>query len=151
MPCIELGLTPVPIDVSLETLNISSTLLEKTIDKTPIKLLFLTHLLGFCDDVERIRDICNTRHILLIEDTCESLGSVYKGVKLGNFGLASTYSFYVGHHLSTIEGGAIVTDDEELGIMLRLVRAHGWDRNLSFVQQKEIHKKFKINSQFYSR
>ena len=65
--------------------------------------------------------------------------------------MASTFSFYVGHHMSTIEGGAICTDDSELADMLSLVRAHGWDRNLEFTKQKEIRKKFKVNSTFYSR
>ncbi len=79
------------------------------------------------------------------------MGTVYKGKKLGNFGLASTFSFYVGHHMSTIEGGAICTDDEELAIMLRLVRAHGWDRNLNTQDQNDLRNKFKVNSTFYSR
>jgi CDP-4-dehydro-6-deoxyglucose reductase, E1 len=107
--------------------------------------------LGFCDDITGIRKICRKNNIILIEDNCESLGTVYKGKKLGNFGLASTFSFYVGHHMSTIEGGAICTDNEELAMMLRLVRAHGWDRNLSFMKQTELRNKFKVNSTFYSR
>src|SRR3989339_640409 len=128
MPLIELGLQPVPIDCALDTLNVSSRILLKTIQKHPIKMLFLTNLLGFCDDIDEIYRICKKKDILLIEDNCESLGSVYKGKKLGNFGLASTFSFYVGHHMSTIEGGAVVTDNEELADMLAIVRAHGWDR-----------------------
>ena len=87
----------------------------------------------------------------MAEDNCESLGTVYKGKLLGNFGIASSSSFYVGHHMSTIEGGAVCTDDEELSTMLRLVRAHGWDRNLEFGKQTEIRSKFKVNSTFYSR
>jgi CDP-4-dehydro-6-deoxyglucose reductase, E1 len=151
MPLIELGLIPIPIDISIKTLNVSSRNLLDTLKNHPIKLFILTHLLGFCDDVDKIKEICQKKHIILIEDTCESLGSMYQGTKLGNFGLASTFSFYVGHHLSTIEGGAVTTDDEELSIMLRIVRAHGWDRNLSFLQKKEVQKLFRVNSQFYSR
>jgi CDP-4-dehydro-6-deoxyglucose reductase, E1 len=151
MPLIQLGLKPVPIDVTLETLNISSDLLEVVLKKNKIVLLFLTNLLGFCGDIEKIRNICRKHHIILIEDNCESLGSVYQGTKLGNFGLASTFSFYVGHHMSTIEGGLVATDDDELATMLKLVRAHGWDRNLSFIEKKAIRKTFRINSAFYSR
>lgn len=151
MPFIQLGLKPIPIDVELDTLNISPKKLEERISKTKIKLLFLTNLLGFCDDIVGIQKICRKNNILLVEDNCESLGTVYKGKKLGNFGLASTFSFYVGHHMSTIEGGAICTDDEELSTMLRLVRAHGWDRNLSYVKQTELRNKYKVNSTFYSR
>lgn len=114
-------------------------------------MVFLTNLLGFCDDIDKIKEICDKKKILLIEDNCESLGTVYKGTKLGNFGLASTFSFYVGHHISTIEGGAITTDNEEVATMLRLVRAHGWDRNLDFVKRNQIRKRFRINTTFYSR
>jgi CDP-4-dehydro-6-deoxyglucose reductase, E1 len=151
MPLIQLGLRAVPIDIELDTLNVSSQKLLEVIKKTKIKLLFLTNLLGFCGDIDNIKKICDREKIFLIEDNCESLGTVYKGKKLGNFGLASSFSFYVGHHMSTIEGGAVCTDDEELATMLRLVRAHGWDRNLNFVKQNEIRNKFKVNSTFYSR
>lgn len=151
MPLIELGLNAVPIDVELDTLNVSSQKLLNTLEKFPIKMLLLTNLLGFCDDIGKIRDICKRENIILIEDNCESLGTIYNGTKLGNFGLASTFSFYVGHHMSTIEGGAVCTDNEELATMLRIVRAHGWDRNLSLARQEKIRNKFKVNSTFYSR
>ncbi|KKS90467.1 MAG: DegT/DnrJ/EryC1/StrS aminotransferase [Microgenomates group bacterium GW2011_GWC1_43_11] len=151
MPLIELGLQPVPIDCALDTLNVSSRILLKTIQKHPIKMLFLTNLLGFCDDIDEIYRICKKKDILLIEDNCESLGSVYKGKKLGNFGLASTFSFYVGHHMSTIEGGAVCTDNTELETMLQFVRAHGWDRNLTQDRQLKIRIKHHVNETFYSR
>ena len=151
MPLLQLGLNAVPIDVELDTLNVSSRTLLDTIEKYPIKMLFLTNLLGFCDDLDKIQKICSDRKIVLIEDNCESLGTVYKGKKLGNFGLASTFSFYVGHHMSTIEGGAVATDSEQLATMLKIVRAHGWDRNLSLVRQNRLRNLFKVNSTFYSR
>jgi CDP-6-deoxy-D-xylo-4-hexulose-3-dehydrase len=151
MPLIELGLQVIPIDVEIDTLNVSSDLLRKTIRRHEIKMLFLTNLLGFCDDIDKIRTLCRQEKIVLIEDNCESLGTIYKGSKLGNFGLASTFSFYVGHHMSTIEGGAICTNNEELANMLRLVRAHGWDRNLAEKSQRKIRNKHKVNSTFYSR
>lgn len=151
MPIIELGLVPVPIDVELDTLNVSKRTVKQCLQKHSLKALFLTHLLGFCDDIDLIALFCKDKKILLIEDTCESLGSVYKGKKLGNFGFASTFSFYVGHHMSTIEGGAVCTDNEDLATMLRLVRAHGWDRNLTFAKQESIRKKFHLNSSFYNR
>ena len=151
MPLIQLGLNPIPIDVELDTLNISSKKLIDMIKNYPIKMLFLTNLLGFCDDINKIQAICRKRKIILIEDNCESLGTIYKGKKLGNFGLASTFSFYVGHHMSTIEGGAVCTDSEKIATMLRVVRAHGWDRNLSLNQQNKIRNKFKVDLTFYSR
>jgi CDP-4-dehydro-6-deoxyglucose reductase, E1 len=151
MPLLQLGLTPIPIDVELDTLNVSSKKFLETLKKVDIKMLFLTNLLGFCDDIDEIRDICKKRKILLVEDNCESLGTEYKGQKLGNYGVASTFSFYVGHHMSTIEGGAVCTDDEEIETMLQMVRAHGWDRNLTEKKQLKVRTKHNINSSFYSR
>ena len=151
MPIIQLGLNAVPVDVEIDTLNVSSKKFLEVVEKYPIKMFFITNLLGFCDDIDEIRTICDKKKIILVEDNCESLGSVYKGEKLGNYGIASTFSFYVGHHMSTIEGGAICTNNEKLGTMLRLVRAHGWDRNLSEAKQAKIRSKHKVNSTFYSR
>jgi len=151
MPVIQLGLKAVPIDVELDTLNVSSKKLLKILEKYPLKMLFLTNLLGFCDDIDEIKKVCDKKKIILIEDNCESLGTIYKGKKLGNFGLASTFSFYVGHHLSTIEGGAICVDSHNLETMLQMVRAHGWDRNLTERKQLKIRVEHKVNSSFYSR
>jgi len=151
MPLIQLGLKVIPIDIEIDTLNVSSKKLIEKLNKYPVKMLFLTNLLGFCDDIDKIKEICDKKGIILTEDNCESLGTVYKGRKLGNFGLASTISFYVGHHLSTIEGGAICTDDEELETMLQIVRAHGWDRHLTKQKQLKIRVKHNVNSTFYSR
>lgn len=151
MPAIQLGLDTVPIDVELDTLNVSSRKLLQVLKKHKLKLVFITNLLGFCDDLEEIKRICDEKKIILIEDNCEALGTEYKGKKLGNFGLASTFSFYVGHHMSTVEGGAICTDSNALATALGLVRAHGWDRNLSQSKQKKIREKFNVNSTFYSR
>ncbi|MCL5432574.1 MAG: DegT/DnrJ/EryC1/StrS family aminotransferase [Patescibacteria group bacterium] len=151
MPLFQLGLNPIPIDIELDTLNVSSEKLSETLKKYPIRMLFLTNILGFCDDIDKIKKVCDQKNIILIEDNCESLGTIYKGKKLGNFGVASTFSFYVGHHMSTVEGGAVCTDSDQLATMLKLVRAHGWDRNLSEKRQVRIRNKFKVNSSFYSR
>lgn len=151
MPLMELGLKPVPIDVELDTLNVSSSKLLEVLKKHKLQMVFLTNLLGFCDDIDVIRNICKKEKIILIEDNCESLGTKYKGQLLGNFGKASTFSFYVGHHMSTIEGGAICTNDAKLADMLRIVRAHGWDRNLNRESQTAIRNKHKVNITFYSR
>ena len=151
MPMLQLGIKAAPIDVELETLNVSSNSLKSFLKKYSIKLLFLTNLLGFCDDIDEIRNICDQNKIILLEDNCESLGTVYKKKKLGNFGLASTFSFFVGHHMSTIEGGAVCTDDPDIAVMLKLVRAHGWDRNLEENVQKQLRVKYQVDSTFYSK
>ena len=131
MPIIQLGLVPVPVDVNLNTLNVGSNNFKNTLEENPdIKAFFITNILGFCSDIDKILEICDENNIILFEDNCESLGSEYKSKKLGNYGLASTCSFFVGHHLSTIEGGIVTTDDEELYRMLQIIRAHGWNRDL---------------------
>lgn len=154
MPLMQLGLKPIPIDIELDTLNISSQKLSKIIEKYPLKALFITNLLGFCDDLDKIKSLCASKNIILLEDNCEALGTEYKGKKLGNFGLASTFSFYVGHHMSTIEGGAVCTDNSELTSMLKMVRAHGWDRHLKPDERKTLKnnhaiKDFHANYTFY--
>lgn len=151
MPFLQLGLKAVPIDIELSTLNVSSRMLLAQLEQHALSMLFLTDLLGWCDDIDRIHEICDERGIVFVEDACESLGSVYQGKRLGNFGLASTFSFYVGHQFSTIEGGAICTDDDELANMLRIVRAHGWDRNLDRRTQTVLRVKHQVASTFYSR
>lgn len=138
MPLMQLGLVPVALDCSLENLNTTSATLAKQIRQ--LKAVFLTNVLGLCADIDVIRDLCAKNKVILLEDNCESLGTRYKGTLLGNMGLASTFSFFVGHHLSTIEGGMICTDDDELAEMLVMVRAHGWDRNLPKERQKALRK-----------
>lgn len=150
MPLIQLGLKPTPIDIDLKTLNVNSDDLIKAFKKNKIKAFFITNLLGFCGDIENIARFCEDNNIILLEDNCESFGTVYKNKKLGNYSLASTFSFFVGHHLSTIEGGAICTDDEKLNDMLIIVRAHGWDRSLNKEKQIELRKKHSVDS-FYDQ
>ena len=99
---------------------------------------FVTNVLGFAGDLDEIASVCEKAGVILLEDNCESLGTRYQGKLLGNFGLASTFSFFVGHHLSTIEGGMICTDDDELHEMCTMVRAHGWDRSLPPERQQEL-------------
>lgn len=149
MPIIQLGLNPIPVDIKLDTLNVGSDEFKKTLSLYPnIKCFFISNILGFCSDIDVIKSICDERGIILIEDNCESLGTEYKENKLGNFGLASTCSSYVGHHLSTIEGGTVSTENEELNNMLKLVRAHGWNRNMD-ANLKEKMRKDQSISHFY--
>ncbi len=150
MPLMQLGISPIPIDVSLNNLNVCSDNLLDVLKKTKLNLLFITNLLGFCGDLDKIAEICEKKGIILIEDNCESLGSSLKNKKLGNFGIASTFSFFVGHHLSTIEGGMVCTDNTELYDMLLMVRSHGWNRNLSENEKSRLRKKYSIG-EFYDQ
>lgn len=150
MPLIELGLVPVIIDCKKETLNVSSVLLENAVKNKKVQAFFITNALGFSGDMNVIRDFCKKEKIIFLEDNCESLGSKTDGTLLGNFGVAATFSSFVGHHFSTIEGGMVVTDDEKLYDMLLMVRAHGWDRNLVPEKQKALRKKNGIDD-FFAR
>lgn len=148
MPVIQLGLQPVVIDCEIANLNVSSNELKKVLEKHSLKALFITHVLGFAADISNIAKLCEENDILLLEDTCESLGSKVDNKLLGNFGIAGTFSSYVGHHFSTIEGGMICVDDNELYEALVMARAHGWDRNLSALRQKEMRKQHNIDDFF---
>lgn len=151
MPIIQLGLIPYLVDCELSTLNVSPGTLLEAFDLQPkIRCLFLTNTLGLSDNISEIVKICHDKNAILIEDNCESLGSQVDGRLLGNFGLASTFSFFVGHHLSTIEGGMVCTDDELLMNHLVMCRAHGWGRNLQESVQKNLRDANGID-EFYSR
>ena len=151
MPIIQMGMIPVPIDCSIATLNVMSENLEERLEKINLEALFLTNVLGFVGDIERIKEICKAKNIILIEDNCESLGTILSGGKTGTFGLGASFSFFVAHHMSTIEGGMVCTDDAEFAEMLRIVRANGWDRNLTAQQQHKWRKKFNIDSEFQAK
>ncbi len=152
MPIIQMGFIPVALDCSVETLNVMSNNLVERLNQVDLKALFLTNVLGFVGDIDKIRDICFDRNIVLIEDNCESLGTVHtSGIKAGNFGICASFSFFVAHHMSTIEGGMVCTSDDDLSEMLRIVRANGWDRNLKASQQVKLRRKFNVNSEFQAK
>ena len=148
MPIIQMGMIPVAIDCDVRTMNVMSSTLEQRLAQTDLQALFLTNALGFTGDIDRVKTLCAERGILLIEDNCESLGTALVGGKAGNFGVASTFSFFVAHHMSTIEGGMACTDDEELAEMFRIVRANGWDRNLTPAQQQVWRTRHGVQSEF---
>ncbi|MBU1107596.1 MAG: aminotransferase class I/II-fold pyridoxal phosphate-dependent enzyme [Candidatus Riflebacteria bacterium] len=151
MPIMQLGLQPVPVDCEPTTLNSMSHNLIEALKMDDLKAFFITNALGFTGDLAEIRRICDNKGIILLEDNCESLGTELPEGRAGNFGLASTFSFFVAHHMSTIEGGMICTDDDDLAEMLTISRANGWDRNLSAVQQQKWRSKFDIKGQFEAK
>lgn len=151
MPIIQLGLQPVPIDCEPTTLNVMSHSLQERLRDTVIQALFITNALGLAGDLDNIRQICNEQNIILIEDNCEALGTELPAGKTGSFGEMASFSFFVAHHMSTIEGGMVCTDDEDLAEILRIVRANGWDRNLNSAQQHKWRKKYNIRSEFYAK
>ena len=150
MPIIQLGMVPVPIDVDPATVNVMSHTLEERLAETPLDAFFATNVLGYCGDLDKIRRLCDERGIVFIEDNCEGLGGKMAGQHYGNFGLASTFSFFVAHHMSTIEGGMVCTGDDELYRMLKIVRANGWDRNVTPEEQRAMRAPYDINP-FYAK
>ena len=129
-PFIQLGYEPFLIDCEKHNLGINIDHLNETIRKENITTLILVHVLGHDSSIEKIVDICQENKIRLFEDSCEALGSVCNQKKLGSFGLGSTFSFYYGHHISTIEGGAFCSNDEEFTNLVTSMRSHGWSRDL---------------------
>ena len=151
MPIIQLGFIPVPIDCDPTTLNVMSDNLYERIKDTDLKVFFLTNVLGFVGDIINIKKICDENGIFLIEDNCEALGTEINGKKTGTFGVMASHSFFIAHHMSTIEGGMIITEDEEFAEMARIVRANGWDRNLNSRQQLKWRRKYQIDSEFFAK
>jgi len=117
------------VDIDLETLNYDLDQLEQAITPST-RLIVAVNLLGNPNDFQRIDKIIGDRDITLIEDNCESMGATYHGRQAGTFGVMGSFSAFFSHHISTMEGGHIVTDDEELYHILLSLRAHGWTRNL---------------------
>lgn len=129
-PVVNLGMTPVFVDVDPETLcigydNIVSAVTDKTV------AIVLVHALGFNGMDQRLVDFAKERGIILIEDCCEAHGATYNGKKVGSFGDMSNFSFYFGHHITTIEGGTVSTNNDLMHEYIRLFRSHGMTRETS--------------------
>lgn len=124
---LQAGFTPVFVDIDPRTLGMD---LDQVLDRiTPrTKAVFLTHILGYDALTDGFLASLHGTGVPLIEDVCESHGATHGGRRLGTFGLASNFSFYYAHHLSTIEGGMVCTDDEDLYQILRMMRSHGMVR-----------------------
>jgi CDP-6-deoxy-D-xylo-4-hexulose-3-dehydrase len=145
-PVIQLGLTPILVDCNLENLSVDTNHLENLFINEQPSALILVSVLGLSPDMDKIVKLCNKYNVILLEDNCESQGTKYKEIKLGNFGLMSSFSTYFGHTMSTIEGGLITTNDKDIYDLLIQLRSHGWDRDLSEEKQNELRLKWKIDS-----
>lgn len=117
------------VDIDRQTLNIDVSQIEAAITlKT--KAIFVVNLLGNPVNWETLKQIAVRHNLILLEDNCESLGGNFQGKSLGTFGLGGTFSTFFSHHMSTMEGGLVCTDDEELMQIMKSLRAHGWTRDL---------------------
>ena len=139
-PIIQSGLKVKFVDIDLSTLNIDLNDLIKKITKRT-KALMLVHALGNCTDMTKLMNICKKNKIILIEDTCEALGSTYKNKPLGTFGDFSSFSFYYSHHITSGEGGMVCTKNKKYLEILKSLRSHGWSRDLK--NNKTLTKKYK--------
>jgi CDP-6-deoxy-D-xylo-4-hexulose-3-dehydrase len=128
-PLIQLGLIPVVVDIDPVTFNIDPNEIERAIGPKT-RGLMPVHVYGNPCDMGAIMDICQRRSLILVEDCCEALGAWYDGKPVGKFGRLGTFSFYFSHHMTTLEGGICVTDDFQLAELMRILRAHGWIREL---------------------
>jgi len=137
---LQCGFTPVFVDIDRRTLGMDT---DQVLDKINgnTRAVFLTHILGFNALNQSFLDELGARQVPLIEDACESYGATFNGRKLGTFGLMSNFSFYYAHHMSTIEGGMISTNDGELYEMLRMFRSHGMSREANSESLKRAYVK----------
>ncbi|MED5360174.1 MAG: DegT/DnrJ/EryC1/StrS family aminotransferase, partial [Pseudomonadota bacterium] len=145
-PLIQLGLVPVVVDIDPATLNIDPNEIEAAItEKT--RGVMIVHVYGNPCDLKAILDICNRHSLILVEDCCEALGAKYEDKAVGSFGRMGTYSFYFSHHITTLEGGITVAQTQDDAELMRILRAHGWIREVedqkSWIERyPDIHPRF---------
>lgn len=128
-PVMQSGLTPVFVDINLSDLSLDYDKINPKISPKT-RAIFVAHLLGFPSNIDRLQEIIAGRNIVILEDCCESQGATQNGTKVGNLGVAGTFSFYWGHHMTTVEGGMLCTNNEELYKLFLLKRSHGLAREI---------------------
>ena len=143
-PVIQAGLKPVFVDINLKDFSFDYSNLKKVITKKT-KAIFVAHLIGFPSDLKKIKKIIGKKKIVLLEDCCESQGAKIDKKKVGNFGIGGSFSFYWGHHMSTIEGGMITTNNRKFYNTCLLKRSHGLARELPEKEQEYFKKKYSKN------
>jgi len=133
-PLQQYGLKLKFVDIDLETLNLSIEKLRQSITRKT-RAIMAVNLLGNPNNFQQIKKIIKNKNIVLLEDNAESMGATYRNKQAGTFGLMGTFSSFFSHHISTMEGGCVITNDEEIYQILLVLRAHGWTRNLPKINQ----------------
>ena len=128
-PLLNVGLVPVLVDVDLRTFNLTAAEVKKAISPKS-RAIMLVHLLGNPCNMDEIMAIARRQKLLIIEDSCEAHGAEYGGRKVGSFGDIATFSFFFSHHISTMEGGMLLTNNDEYAELARALRVFGWTRDL---------------------
>ena len=144
-PIVQFGLQPILCDASKDDLGLDVEHFEKLCAEHNPAAVMLVHVLGFSNNMNEVLKICKKYDVILLEDSCESVGTLYNNKKTGTFGLASSFSTYFGHHFSTIEGGLISTDDYEFYNILKCIRSHGWSRDLDAISRSDLQAKYNID------
>jgi len=133
-PIIQLGLRPIFVDVDPNTIAIDLNKAQTKINEgVPVKAIFPIHPLGYCIDHNLLDDFCKKNSLIQINDVCEAIGSRRGNLHAGVTGLASSFSFYFSHHITTMEGGGVATNDRNFADDIRAIRSHGWSRDRSDV------------------
>ena len=139
-PIIQLGFNPILCDAEEDSLGVCPSHLEQLCEEYKPSALILVHVLGSCCKMQEIHSICDYYKVTVLEDSCETVGATFwinnKLYKSGAYGAMSAFSFYFGHHMSTIEGGMVCTNSDYLNNKLRMIRSHGWTRDLSLDTQR---------------
>lgn len=130
-PVLQTQLKPVIVDVDPQTLNLSIPSLKAALKRYPIKGVMMVHILGNSTELPELMALIREHDLVMVEDTCESLGSRHEDRFLGALGAFGTFSFYFSHHMTTVEGGMVVAQTREDDDLLRALRAHGWSREQS--------------------
>ena len=144
-PVMQLGMMPILCDCNLKDLSVDLRHLEEIFKKESPDALLLVSVLGLVPDMGKVNELCSAYNVILLEDSCEAMGCEYRDKKLGTFGKMASFSTFFGHHISTIEGGFIATDDLELYELLVSMRSHGWARDLSVETQLRLQEEWIIS------
>jgi CDP-6-deoxy-D-xylo-4-hexulose-3-dehydrase len=141
-PIVQCNMTPVFVDIDLGTYNVNIGALKKAITKKTAAI-FLAHTMGFPFNIDEVLEICHEKDLCLIEDNCDALGAKFKGKYTGTFGVMGTLSFYPAHHITTGEGGAVVTDSLWVKNQIQSYRDWGRDCQCDTGQDNKCGKRFK--------
>ena len=131
-PLVQYGLVPVYVDMCPNTFNLNVEDVKECLKVHDIKAIMLIHTYGNPANMEFFRNFCENEKLILIEDTCESMGATWEGKSVGSFGDVGTFSSYFSHHICTLEGGLTVCKDKALSDMMKSIRSHGWTRGTDF-------------------
>lgn len=152
-PFLQFGFEVLLCDSNDRNLGIDTIQLEQLFIKENPALLILVHVLAHLNDMDEINRLCEQYNVLLIEDACEALGtSSSDNKRAGSLSLAGSFSFYYGHHISTIEGGAVTTNDTKLYNLMLSIRSHGWSRDVDEFYREQWKKEYSIDEvrEFYT-